>query len=102
MDFQMAKTLAVPVLKKYGVISAFVFGSVARGGAMAGSDIDILLEFAEDADPTLFKVADLRFELEAVLGRKVDVVTVSAISPYIFPFVLTEMKRILQSKNAQT
>lgn len=37
---------------------------------MAGSDIDILLEFAEDADPTLFKVADLRFELEARAGAE--------------------------------
>ena len=50
-----------------------VFGSVARGDATAASDIDFLVDF--DKDSSLFDVLHLTEELEAVLGRNVDVVS---------------------------
>jgi uncharacterized protein len=56
--------------RRFGVIRLGLFGSVARGQAGEESDVDIVVEMA----PDLFKRAELKIELEALLGRKVDVV----------------------------
>jgi predicted nucleotidyltransferase len=50
-----------------------VFGSVARGDDRADSDIDLLVTFDESA--SLFDQAGLIGDLEAILGRHVDVVS---------------------------
>lgn len=56
-----------------------VFGSVARGEATAGSDIDFLVDFEKDS--SLFDVLHLTEELEALLGRDVDVVSAGGLKP---------------------
>ncbi|KKP65770.1 MAG: hypothetical protein UR63_C0044G0011 [Candidatus Roizmanbacteria bacterium GW2011_GWC2_35_12] len=38
------KALIIPILKKYGVSRASLFGSVVRGEQTEKSDIDILVE----------------------------------------------------------
>ncbi len=65
------------VCSRHGASNPRVFGSVARGRADAGSDIDILV----DLEPrrTLFDVASLVDELVELLGHDVDVVTSGAI-----------------------
>lgn len=50
-----------------------VFGSVARGTDAPGSDVDLLVTFAAEA--TLYDQARLAAELEALLDRRVDVVS---------------------------
>ena len=49
-----------------------VFGSVARGDARPDSDVDLAIEFAPGAKPSLFEIAHIKDEAEAVLGRHVD------------------------------
>lgn len=56
-----------------------VFGSVAKGESEVTSDVDFLVRMAPHA--TLVDVIGLEQDLEALLGRKVDVVTDDAISP---------------------
>lgn len=51
-------------------------------------DVDILVEFSE---PIGLKFFDLIEFLEQKLGRKVDLVSVDAISPYIKPYVEREV-----------
>ncbi|MCA1906613.1 MAG: nucleotidyltransferase domain-containing protein [Desulfarculus sp.] len=63
----------VPVLKRYGVVRAGVFGSVARGEAGPDSDLDLLVEYRKDLRKSLFDLVHLSDELEAVAGRKVEV-----------------------------
>ena len=58
---------------KYGAHNVRVFGSVARGEADARSDIDLLVEFKRGT--TLLGHAALIYELEELLGVKVDVVS---------------------------
>ena len=58
---------------KYGASNIRVFGSVARGEETTESDIDLLVDM--DNDTSLFDQATLREEIEALLGRKVDLVT---------------------------
>jgi len=61
------------IAERHGARSVRVSGSVVRGEATAHSDIDLLVSVAEDPSPW-FPVG-LIADLEALLGRKVDVVT---------------------------
>lgn len=67
--------------KKRGLRNLRVFGSVARGEAGEGSDVDLLV----DALPgtSLFDIAGFQEDVEKVLGRRVDVVTLEDLSPAI-------------------
>lgn len=69
---ELARRLA-PVLKRYGVVRAGVFGSVARGEAGPESDLDLLVEYRKNLRKSLFDLVHLNDELEAVAGRKVEV-----------------------------
>ena len=61
------------ICAKYGARNVRVFGSVARGEADEQSDVDLLVEM--DPGRSLFDLGGLQYELEHLLGRKVDVVT---------------------------
>ena len=65
-----------------------VFGSFARGGAGSGSDVDILVELKE---PTFDHYMDLKFYLEEMLGRSVDLVLHDAIKPRLKPIIEQEV-----------
>jgi hypothetical protein len=95
LTIETIKAKAIPILKTYGVKRAYLFGSFARGEQNQNSDIDILIEYAPDAERTLFKAVELKYELEDTLQRKVDVLTEAAISPYIRPYILNDMKVIM-------
>ena len=61
--------------QKWGIREFAVFGSVLRPDFNAESDIDVLLQFHEDVHRTLFDLITMSDELEALLGRKVDLLT---------------------------
>lgn len=52
-----------------------MFGSVLSDDFGPDSDIDILVTFAPEAKRTLFDMVDMKEELEAIFGRKVDLVS---------------------------
>ena len=54
-----------------------LFGSAARGEDGPDSDIDLLVDFDEDS--SLFDLVRLSRDLEALLGRPVDVVSVGGL-----------------------
>lgn len=95
LTIETIKTKAIPILKNYGVNRAYLFGSFARGEQNQNSDIDFLVEYTSDAERTLFKSVELKYELEDTLQRKVDVLTEVAISPHIRPYVLKDRKVIM-------
>src|SRR6266498_1675336 len=66
-----------PELSSLGVSSLAVFGSVAREEAGPESDVDILVEF--DRPVGLFEFVRLQQRLEALLRRRVDLVTPDAL-----------------------
>ena len=74
--------------KRFSVKRIGLFGSFVRGSQHGKSDVDILVEFSE---PIGLKFFDLAEFLERKLGRKVDLVSVSALSPYIKPYVEREV-----------
>lgn len=57
---------------RHGVTNIMVFGSVARGDARDDSDVDFLVEVGPRH--SAFFPGGLVADLEAILGRRVDVV----------------------------
>ena len=72
----------------HGAYNVKVFGSVARGEAGPESDVDLLI----DAGPVTSSwfPAGLILDLEDLLGRRVQVVTVRGLNPLIKDHVLRE------------
>jgi hypothetical protein len=65
------------LVHKHRGISASLFGSVARGDETSSSDIDFLVEFEKGS--SLFDLLHLRDDLQVLLGRNVDVVSVGGL-----------------------
>lgn len=61
------------VAARHGAQNIRIFGSVARGEADERSDIDLLVDMEQGR--TLFDMGGLQIELEALIGRPVDVTT---------------------------
>jgi predicted nucleotidyltransferase len=76
------------IAQKHGARSVRVFGSVARGDATGESDIDLLVEL--EPGRGLFEQAAMLLELQDLLGRDVDVVTVEGLRKRIRERVLHE------------
>lgn len=91
MDKYTAKI--IPILKKYGVSRASLFGSIVRGEAHKNSDIDILVEVPKDK--SLFDIMDIQFELEDKLKKKVDLVEYDYIKPRLKSHILSEQVQII-------
>jgi uncharacterized protein len=73
---------------RYGASQVRIFGSVARRTADEHSDIDFLVEL--EPGRTLFDLGGLSFDLEKLLGRHVDVCTVSLLRDQVRNRVLAE------------
>ncbi|MBP1326157.1 putative nucleotidyltransferase [Leucobacter exalbidus] len=58
------------LLERYGATSPKLFGSVARGTAHAGSDIDILVEMDPADGNLLMRASGLMEESRALFGRE--------------------------------
>ncbi|MBM4250179.1 MAG: nucleotidyltransferase family protein [Euryarchaeota archaeon] len=82
------KRKIAPILRRYGVTRAALFGSVARGRSREGSDIDILVEVGPKI--SLLGFVGLKQDLEDALGRPVDLVEYSTIKPLLRDRILAE------------
>ena len=80
------------IATRYGVERLALFGSAARDELGASSDVDVLVEFAGPA--TFNAYMDLKFYLEDLLGRPVDLVTDKALRRELRPYVEKEMIRV--------
>jgi uncharacterized protein len=80
-------------LKELGVAKLGLFGSYVRGEQRPESDIDLLVQFVP-GKKTFDAFMDLCFFLEEILQRKVEVVTVESLSPYIGPHILKEVEYV--------
>lgn len=72
------------VLKRYSVRSLALFGSAARNKLRKSSDIDVLVQFDKT---TWANYIGLKFYLEDLLGREVDLVTPKALKPATKPSI---------------
>jgi len=80
------------VCARYHVTELSLFGSAARGTLRPGSDVDLLVVFAEGAVVTLFTLIDLQAELGGVFGRRVDLVPKGSLKATLKSEVLAEAR----------
>jgi len=92
-EIEQIKKKIVPVLKKFNVTKAGIFGSYARGEQKKRSDVDILIELDNSAD--LFDLIRLQANLEKEVKRKVDLVEYSLIRKEIRENILNDEVQIL-------
>jgi len=92
-ELERLREKVTPILRRLGVRRASVFGSLARGEGGEKSDVDLLVEL--EPGRSLLDLAELKVELEEVLGRRVDVITYDSLHPLLRERVLREQRRIL-------
>jgi len=72
---------AIDLIRRHRGEDAFVFGSAARGADDADSDLDLMVQFNEDADIT--DLLALQDELSQLLTVPVDVVSAGSSSAFV-------------------
>ena len=83
------------ICRRNDVAMLGVFGSTARGEETAQSDIDLLVRFTKRK--SLLALIAVERQLNEVLGRKVDLLTEAALSPYLRESVLRDLQEIYAS-----
>jgi predicted nucleotidyltransferase len=76
------------VARKYGARNVRVFGSVARGEAGAGSDVDFLVDL--ESGRTLMDLGGFLSALQELLDTRVDVATERMLRPTVREQVLRD------------
>jgi len=75
----------------YPLISMALFGSYSDGTATEHSDVDIMVEFSE---PVGFEFIELSIELEKLLDKRVDIVTLNAVKPELMRFIQPQLQYV--------
>jgi len=60
--------------RRWKIKELALFGSVLREDFGPDSDVDVLVDFAEDAHWSFFDMVTMQDELKEILGREVDLV----------------------------
>lgn len=79
------------ILRDNGVIKAAVFGSYARGEETSESDLDLLVELADNK--TYLDLGGLQYKLEQRLSKRVDIAT--KLNRHFEPFITPELVSVL-------
>lgn len=82
------RTRILELARQHGVTSVRVFGSVVRDQDRAASDIDLLVTVGTETTPWF--PAGLILDLQALLGRRVEIVTDRGLNPAMRDAVLAE------------
>jgi len=76
------------LFNNYHIKTLALFGSTARNEATENSDLDFLVDF--NKSPTLSMYMNLKFYLEELFNKPVDLVTIKSIKPIIKESILAE------------
>jgi len=87
-ELRLRRREILSVADRHGARNLRVFGSVARGDDHPESDIDLLIDV--ERGRSLLDVIGFEQELGQLLGRRVDVLTVGGLSPYLQQRILDE------------
>ncbi|MBD0334418.1 MAG: nucleotidyltransferase family protein [Cyanobacteria bacterium Co-bin13] len=79
LNIQLPEDKLAEFCQRWKVSELALFGSVLRDDFRPDSDIDLLITFAPDAKRGLMTLAKMKYELEDLLARKVDLVNKSAV-----------------------
>lgn len=94
---KIIKQQITPIIKKYPIDYVAIFGSYARGDENKKSDLDLLVNFSEPV--TYFDVIDIENKIaKKIKIKKVDLVTLKAMSPYIKKHVTKDLKVVYDER----
>jgi predicted nucleotidyltransferase/DNA-binding XRE family transcriptional regulator len=82
------RTRLLAAARRHGARNVRIFGSVARGGESAESDVDLIVDL--DVGRTLVDLAALREDAASILGVPVDVVTSDLLKEHVRDEVLRD------------
>ena len=85
----------IEICRQNDVKRVGVFGSLARGEATDESDVDLLVEFS--ARKSLLALVALERKMSTAIGRKVDLLTEAAISPYLRDRIKQDLQIIYEA-----
>ncbi len=91
-DIRRLRPQIMELARQHRARQVSVFGSCVRGELRADSDIDFLVDF--ESEYRLTDIIRLTQRLEALVGRKVDVVPRQALRKELESFVLSEMQAL--------
>ena len=86
----------IDICRQNDVVKVCVFGSMARGEANGQSDIDLIIEFSERK--SLLALVALERKISTALGRKVDLLTEAALSPYLQDRIMHDLQIIYEAQ----
>ena len=70
-------------VQELGATSLYLFGSVARDEADAGSDLDLFIDYDRDSRFNAFDLVGIKQYLENELGTDVDITTRDGLHPML-------------------
>jgi hypothetical protein len=73
-DLRFAEQAVADFCRRHRIRELSLFGSATRDDFGPESDVDVLVDFAPDAVPTLSEIVTMGEELTALFGRPVDLV----------------------------
>jgi predicted nucleotidyltransferase len=85
----------IKICERNDVARIGIFGSMARGEHNDQSDIDLVVEFSKRK--SLLTLVALERQISTALGRKVDLLTQAAISPYLRDRIMRELRVIYEA-----
>ena len=91
-DLRRRRDVLLAIASRHGASNLRLFGSVVRGEEGADSDIDLLVDMAEDRG--FGDYLALVEELERVLARRVDIVIDRSLSPHFRPYIEAEAQAL--------
>ena len=92
---EIDKTKLMTIARKHGVSYLALFGSAARGDATSSSDIDLAVRF--DHPVSLLDYAAVQLEMEAALGRPVDLIPVDSAYPFVRDSMAADLIILVES-----
>lgn len=86
------------ICQENGIVLFGIFGSFARGKDTQKSDVDVLIKFTEDGKKSLLDLMRIEDELSVLFQKKVDLLTIEGVSPYLKNEILNTMQTLYEAR----
>lgn len=98
---KLSRSEIIKKIKKYfirdkKILKAWLFGSFARGEDDYKSDIDLMIQVADNSRFSLFDLAEIQYQLEKSIPYKIDVIMKGGIKPQVMDRIKSDLKLIYE------
>lgn len=93
----------IAACERHQVLELYAFGSILTNRFNKDSDLDFLVSF-DEPDPFIYAehYFDLKFELEALFNRKIDLLEAKAIRNQTFRNTIDKQKKLVYARRSQS